>query len=154
MWTKKNVSLAPIFLFLKIQIFNDIFWAIFSFRSQLSYGYGIWKFKVSTVFLHLHDLIELSPIGFCIQRSRFPIRTVVRTLLLLILSYRRIGHTSPFTCRTVAQKLEMQNQKEDQISIRTTPDNAESEVFSDSRRFFHDFFFRKSDFVWWGGHQK
>ena len=37
----------------------------------------------------------------------------------------------------------MQNQKEDQISIRTTPDNAESEVFSDSRRFFHDFFLEK-----------
>ena len=54
--------------------------------------------------------------------------------------YRRIGHTFPFTCRTVAQKLETQNEKEDQISIRTTPDNAESEVFSDSRRFFHDFF--------------
>ena len=47
----------------------------------------------------------------------------------------------------VAQKLETQNQKEDQISIRTTPDNAESEVFSHSRRFFHDVFFRKIDFV-------
>ena len=43
----------------------------------------------------------------------------------------------------VAQKLETQNQKEDQISIRTTPDNAEFEVFSDSRRFFHDFFLEK-----------
>ena len=43
----------------------------------------------------------------------------------------------------VAQKLETQNQKEDQISIRTTPDNAESEVFSDSRRFFYDFFLEK-----------
>ena len=41
------------------------------------------------------------------------------------------------------QKLETQNQKEDQISIRTTPDNAEFEVFSDSRRFFHDFFLEK-----------
>ena len=40
----------------------------------------------------------------------------------------------------ITQKLETQNQKEDQISIRTTPDNAEAEVFSDSRRFFHDFF--------------
>ena len=57
--------------------------------------------------------------------------------------YRRIGHTPPFTCQAVAQKLETQNQKEDQISIRTTPDNAESEVFSDSRRFFHDFFLEK-----------
>ena len=55
----------------------------------------------------------------------------------------RIGHTPPITCRAVAQKLETQNQKEDQISIRTTPDNAESEVFSDSRRFFfHDFLAR------------
>ena len=51
-------------------------------------------------------------------------------------AYRRIGHTPPITCRAVAQKLETQNQKEDQISIRTTPDNAEFEVFSDSRRFF------------------
>ena len=41
------------------------------------------------------------------------------------------------------QKLETQNKKEDQISIRTTPDNAEFEVFSDSRRFFHDFFSEK-----------
>ena len=40
-------------------------------------------------------------------------------------------------------KLETQNEKEDQISIRTTPDNAESEVFSDSRRFFHEFFLKK-----------
>ena len=43
----------------------------------------------------------------------------------------------------VAQNLETQNKKEDQISIRTTPDNAEFEVFSDSRRFFHDFFLEK-----------
>merc|ERR1711924_320642 len=57
--------------------------------------------------------------------------------------YRRIPQAAPFTCRAVAQKLETQNQKEDQISIRTTPDNAESEVFSDSRRFFHDFFLEK-----------
>ena len=57
--------------------------------------------------------------------------------------YRRIGHAGSFTCRAVAQKLETQNQKEDQISIRTTPDNAEFEVFSDSRRFFHDFFLEK-----------
>ena len=58
-----------------------------------------------------------------------------------------IPQAAPFTCRAaVAQKLETQNQKEDQISIRTTPDNAESEVFSDSRRFFNDFF-TKSDFV-------
>ena len=57
--------------------------------------------------------------------------------------YRRIGHTAPFTCRAITQKLETQNQKEDQISIRTTPDNAESEVFSDSRRFFYDFFLEK-----------
>ena len=58
-------------------------------------------------------------------------------------AYRRIGHTPPFTCRAVTQKLETQNQKEDQISIRTTPDNAEFEVFSDSRRFFHYFFLEK-----------
>ena len=64
------------------------------------------------------------------------------------LAYRRIGQAGSFTWRAVTQKLETQNQKEDQISIRTTPDNAESEVFSDSRRFFHDFFKRKSDFVW------
>ena len=57
--------------------------------------------------------------------------------------YRRIGHAGSFTCRAVTQKLETENQKEDQISIRTTPDNAESEVFSDSRRFFHDFFLEK-----------
>ena len=57
--------------------------------------------------------------------------------------YRRIGHTPPFTCRAVAQNLETQNKKEDQISIRTTPDNAESEVFSDSRRFFDDLFLEK-----------
>ena len=57
--------------------------------------------------------------------------------------YRRIGHAGSFTCRAVAQKLETQNQKEDQISIRTTPDNSEFEVFSDSRRFFHDFFLEK-----------
>ena len=57
--------------------------------------------------------------------------------------YRRIPQAAPFTCRAVAQKLKTQNQKEDQISIRTTPDNAESEVFSDSRRFFHDFFKEK-----------
>ena len=56
---------------------------------------------------------------------------------------RRIGHAGSFTCRAVAQKPETQNEKEDQISIRTTPDNAESEVFSDSRRFFHDFFLEK-----------
>ena len=61
--------------------------------------------------------------------------------------YRRIGHAGSFTCRAVTQKRETQNQKEDQISIRTTPDNAEFEVFSDSRRIFHDFIFRKSDFV-------
>ena len=58
-------------------------------------------------------------------------------------SYRRIPQAAPFTWRAVAQKLETQNQKEDQISIRTTPDNAESEVFSDSRRIFHDFFLEK-----------
>ena len=52
-------------------------------------------------------------------------------------------HTPLITCRAVAQKLETQNQKEDQISIRTTPDNAESEVFSDSRRFFSWFFLEK-----------
>ena len=57
--------------------------------------------------------------------------------------YRRIGHAGSFTCRAVAQKPETQNEKEDQISIRTTPDNAESEVFSDSRRFFYDFFLEK-----------
>ena len=54
-----------------------------------------------------------------------------------------IPEADSFTCRAVTQKLETQNQKEDQISIRTTPDNAESEVFSDSRRFFHDFFKEK-----------
>ena len=43
--------------------------------------------------------------------------------------YRRIGHAGSFTCRAVARKLETQNQKEDQISIRTTPDNTESEVY-------------------------
>ena len=47
------------------------------------------------------------------------------------------------TCRAVAQKLETQNQKEDQISTPHPPDNAESEVFSDSRRFFHDFFLKE-----------
>ena len=57
--------------------------------------------------------------------------------------YRRIPQAAPFTCRAVTQKLETQNQKEDQISIRTTPDNAEFEVFSDSRRFFHGFFLEK-----------
>ena len=57
--------------------------------------------------------------------------------------YRRIPQAGAFTCRAVAHKLETQNQKEDQISIRTTPDNAESEVFSDSRRFFYDFFLEK-----------
>ena len=57
--------------------------------------------------------------------------------------YRRIGHAGSFTCRAVTQKLDTQNQKEDQISIRTTPDNAESEVFLDSRRIFHDFFLEK-----------
>ena len=35
-------------------------------------------------------------------------------------NYRRIPQAAPFTCRAVAQKLETQNQKEDQISIRTT----------------------------------
>ena len=60
-----------------------------------------------------------------------------------VYSYRRIGHAGSFTCRAVTQKLETQNKKEDQISIRTTPDNAESEVFSDSRRIFHDFFLEK-----------
>ena len=64
------------------------------------------------------------------------------------LVYRRIPQAGSFTCRAVAQKLETQNQKEGQISTPHPPDNAESEVFSDSRRFFHDFFFRKSDFVW------
>ena len=44
--------------------------------------------------------------------------------------YRRIPQAAPFTCRAVTQKLETQNQKEDQISIRTTPDNAESEVLA------------------------
>ena len=57
--------------------------------------------------------------------------------------YRRIPQAGSFTWRELLQKLETQNQKEDQISIRTTPDNAESEVFSDSRRFFHDFFLEK-----------
>ena len=41
------------------------------------------------------------------------------------------------------QKLETQHQKEDQITTLHPPDNAESEVFSDSRRFFHDFFLEK-----------
>ena len=58
-------------------------------------------------------------------------------------SYRRIPQAGAFTWRELLQKLETQNQKEDQISIRTTPDNAEFEVFSDSRRFFHDFFLEK-----------
>ena len=57
--------------------------------------------------------------------------------------YRRIGHTPPITCRAVAQKLETQNQKEDQISTPHPPDNAEFEVFSDSRRFFYGFFLEK-----------
>ena len=35
------------------------------------------------------------------------------------------------------------SKKEDQISIRTTQDNAESEVFSDSGRFFMIFFSEK-----------
>ena len=52
-----------------------------------------------------------------------------------IMGYRRIGHAGSFTCRAVTQKLETQNQKEDQILIRTTPDNAESEVFSDCHAF-------------------
>ena len=49
----------------------------------------------------------------------------------ILVYHRRIGHAGSFTftCRAVAQKLETQNKKEDQISIRTTPDNAESEVF-------------------------
>ena len=55
-------------------------------------------------------------------------------------TYRRIGHAGSFTCRTVAQKLETQNKKEDQISTPHPPDNAESEVFSEVRvpgvRFF------------------
>ena len=72
----------------------------------------------------------------------------------LIFAYRRIGHTSPFTWRAVwaiAQKLETQNKKEDQISIRTTPDNAESEVFSDSRlsKIFYDLFLEKSEINEW-----
>ena len=45
--------------------------------------------------------------------------------------------------RAVAQKVETQNEKEDQISTPHPPDNAESEVFSDSRRFFHDLFLEK-----------
>ena len=69
-------------------------------------------------------------------------------MLLILLScctkhrnlYRRIGHAGSFTCRTVAQKLETQNKKEDQISTPHPPDNAESEVFSEVRvprvRFF------------------
>ena len=65
------------------------------------------------------------------------------------LSILPIPQAGAFTCRAITQKLETQNQKEDQISIRTTPDNAESEVFSDSRRFFYNFFLEKeSDFVW------
>ena len=56
--------------------------------------------------------------------------------MIYLYIYRRSGHTPPITCRAVTQKLETQNQKEDQISIRTTPDNAESAVFSDPRRFF------------------
>ena len=64
-------------------------------------------------------------------------------LLKMKIGYRRIPEACSFTCRAVAQKLKTQNQKEDQISIRTTPDNADSEVFSDSRRFFHDFFLEK-----------
>ena len=43
----------------------------------------------------------------------------------------------------VAASAAPQNQTEEQIPIRTTPDNAESEVFLDSRRFFHDFFVEK-----------
>ena len=46
--------------------------------------------------------------------------------------------------RACSSKLETQNEKADQISIRTTLDNAESEVFSDS----HDFVLEKNDFVW------
>ena len=75
----------------------------------------------------------------------FTIGTRIFTYIVLLGLglYRRIPQAAPFTCRAVAQQLETQNQKEDQISIRTTPDNAESEVFSDSRRFFHDFFLEK-----------
>ena len=58
-------------------------------------------------------------------------------------AYRRIPQAGSFTWRELLQKLETQNKKEDQISIRTTPDNAEPEVFSDSRRFFYDFFLEK-----------
>ena len=57
-------------------------------------------------------------------------------ILPIFIVYRRIPQAGSFTWRELLQKLETQNQKEDQISIRTTPDNAESEVFSDSRRFF------------------
>ena len=73
----------------------------------------------------------ISPIGLAVSDNEVEIE------------YRRIGQAGSFTCRAVTQKLETQNQKEDQISIRTTPDNAESEVFSDSRRIFHDFFLEK-----------
>ena len=41
-------------------------------------------------------------------------------------AYRRIPQAGSFTWRELLQKLETQNKKEDQISIRTTPDNAES----------------------------
>ena len=44
------------------------------------------------------------------------------------------------SCRAVAQKLETQNEKEDQISIRITPDNAESEILSGLSKMFSWFF--------------
>ena len=68
----------------------------------------------------------------------------------------RVGHAEQVTCRTVAQKLETQNQKEDQISTPHPPDMA---IMPNPRSFRtrEDFFmicFRKSDFVWWGSNQK
>ena len=70
-------------------------------------------------------------------------RYVVFVCVFVGYQYRRIPQAGAFTCRAVTQKLETQNQKEDQISTPHPPDNAESEVFSDSRRFFHDFFLEK-----------
>ena len=86
MWTKNNVTLGRIKSFVKIQIFNDIFCVIRLFETKLNLNS---KFEFSNChffFRQVYDLVSMLANGFGTKRRRSLTVTLVRKLLLLILS--------------------------------------------------------------------
>ena len=66
------------------------------------------------------------------------------------LYYRRIGHAGSFTCRTVAPKLETQNEKEDQISTPHPQIMPNPRSFPKSGCRVFDFFEKKQKVILYG----